>query len=247
MSSKRRVLPAGPRLAAKLAAERLERRQVVLRRAAWTAAVLLPVLLLGWIVLGSSLLAVRQVTVSGQSRLTQVQVLRAAAVADGTPLAQLDTAAVARRVRRLPQVAQVTVSRTWPHGLRVAVVERRPVVAVPQGRRVLLLDGQGVALGHAPRLPAGVLRLDVPDAAGSGPATTAALHVLDGLPAGLASRLHALRASSAEQVTLVLRGGREVLWGGAEEGAAKAAAVTALLAMPGTVFDVSAPGVVTRR
>ena len=220
---------------------------MVLRRAAWTAGVLLPVLLLGWVVLASSLFAVRQVTVTGQSRLTQAQVLRAAAVGDGTPLARIDTAAVAHRVRRLPQVAQATVSRTWPHGLHIVVLERRPVVAVPQARGVLLLDGQGVALGVAARLPARVLRLDVPDGTEAGPATKAALRVLDGLPAGLASRLHAVRATSAEQVTLLLRGGRQVLWGGDEDGPAKAAAVTALLAMHGTVFDVSAPGVVTRR
>jgi cell division protein FtsQ len=56
-----------------------------------------------------------------------------------------------------------------------------------------------------------------------------------------------VRAPSPEQVTLVLRDGRQVLWGGPVDGATKASAVLALIGMPGHVYDVSAPGVVTTR
>jgi cell division protein FtsQ len=219
----------------------------MLRRTAWSLAVVLPVLALGWVVFGSSLLAVQHVLVRGEGRLTEAQVVAAAGVADGTPLARVDTAAVARRVRALGAVASVTVSRGWPHALRITVVERQPVVAVPQGARVLLLDRDGVAVGTAPTAPKGVLRLDVSDPSRDDPTTAAALTVLRGLPRGLAAQLAALKAGSPEQVTLLLRGGRTVLWGGDRDGAAKAAAVLALLKMPGTVFDVSAPGVATRR
>ena len=78
-------------------------------------------------------------------------------------------------------------------------------------------------------------------------ATSAALRVLLGLPHALAGRLGELRAPTPEQVTLVLTDGRTVLWGGPVDGPTKASAVLALLHLPGTVFDVSAPGVATRR
>jgi hypothetical protein len=69
--------------------------------------------------------------------------------------------------------------------------------------------------------------------------------------AGLPKRLRALvvtvRASSVEQVGLVLRDGRRVVWGGVSDGPAKAAALTTLLRLKGHVYDVSSPAVVTRR
>ncbi len=242
-----RVVSAAPRLAAKAQAQRRDRRSGMLRRTVWSLALVAPLLGLGWVVLGSSLLAVQHVLVSGEGRLTQAQVVAAAGVSDGTPLARVDTAAVARRIRALGPVASVTVSRGWPHALRISVVERQPVVAVPQGSRVLLLDRDGVSVGTAATAPKGVLRLDVSDPSHGNRTTAAALTVLRGLPRSLAAQLAALRAGSPEQVTLLLRGGRTVLWGGDRDGAAKAAAVLALLRMPGTVFDVSAPGVATRR
>jgi cell division protein FtsQ len=237
------VVSAAPRLAARAAAERRTRRQVWWRRVAIGLAVALPLALAGWLLLASSLFAVRDVQVVGESRLTARQVQDAAGIVRGTPLARVDTGAAAARVRRLPAVASVSVSRSWPHGVKVTVVERVPVVAVPHGASFQLLDPTGVQVQEVAAAPRGLYRLET----ASPEATTSALQVLRGLPRPLSSRLALLRASSPEQVTLVLRDGRQVLWGGAQDGAAKAAAALALLRMPGTVFDVSAPGVVTRR
>jgi cell division protein FtsQ len=247
MSRTRRVVPAGPRLAAKQKAQRRDRRHVVVRRSVWAVGAAAPLVLLGWIVLASSLLAVTTVKVTGEHRLTAAQIKEAARVAAGTPLARIDTKAVAKRIRALGPVADVTVSRAWPHTLTVSVVERQPVVAVPQGRSAVLLDSGGVALGTVTKIPKGVFKLEVSSPGPSDDTTRAALTVLRGLPKPLVAQLYSMRAASPEQVTLLLRGGRTVLWGGDESGPEKASALAALLKMPGTVFDVSAPGVVTRR
>lgn len=247
MSRPPRVVSAGPRLAAKAKARRRDRRAVLLRRAGWGLGAVLPLLLLGWVVLASSLLAVQKVVVTGETRLTAAQVVQAAQVADGTPLAKVDTGAVARRIRALGPVAEVSVTRGWPHSLRVKVVERVPVVAVPVGGSVRLVDDDAVAIGTVARIPKGVFRLDLAGATDEMATTRAALGVLRTLPKGLRAQVFSVRASSPEQVSLLMRGGRQVLWGGDEDGPAKAAAVIALLKLPGTVFDVSAPGVVTRR
>ncbi|MGB8649269.1 MAG: FtsQ-type POTRA domain-containing protein, partial [Mycobacteriales bacterium] len=215
------------------------------RRTGWVAAGVLPLLLLAWLLGSSSLLAVRQVVVSGEHRLTAEQIEAAADVAPGTPLARVDTAAVARRVRALGPVASVAVTRGWPHALRIKVTERVPVAALTQRRGFLLLDGGGAVIAPVATLPRGTYRLEAP--APDAPATQAALTVLRQLPRALRAQLVAVRAATPEQVTLVLRDGRTVLWGGVDDSPAKAAAVLALMKMPGTVFDVSAPGVVTRR
>ncbi len=242
-----RVVSAGPRLAAKAQAGRRDRRRGLLRRASWLLAVLVPLLLLGWVLLGSSLLAVQKVVVTGEHRLTAAQVEAVADVRTGTPLARLDAAGIARRVRTLGAVDRVTVSRAWPHTVKVTVVERVPFVAVPRTHGVLLLDDEGYPLATVATIPRGVVRLEVTDPTRGDATTEAALSVLRELPKTLRGALGSVRASSPEQVTLLLSGGRQVLWGGASEGPAKAAAALALLRMPGTVFDVSAPRVVTRR
>lgn len=207
--------------------------------------VLAPLVLLVWLVAGSSLLAVRHVVVTGEGRATAAQVQAAAAVPLGTPLARVDTASVAARVRRLPSVASAHVTRHWPHVLRIQVVERLPVAGMVDGSRFVLLDATGAVVGPASVLPRGLLLIRVPSP--SDPATPAALQVLRELPATLRGQLSVVAAPTPEQVELVLRDGRRVVFGSPADGARKAAATVALLRLPGRVFDVSSPGVVTRR
>ena len=241
------VAAAGPKLAARASAARHQRRVTVVRRSGLALLGVGLLALLAWVLLGSSLLAVRQVSVTGESRLTGPQILAAAGIATGTPLARLDTDAVGSRVRQLPPVADVSVTRDWPHGVRLRIVERQPVAGVRQGRAVTLLDRGGVALASTASLPSGVVALLVDRPGPQDPSTRAALAVLQALPAGLRAQLGSLSASSPEQVELLLVDGRIVVWGGAGGAAQKVPAALVLLGLPGRVFDVSAPGVVTRR
>lgn len=241
----RPVAVAGPRLAAKKAAERRDRRATQLRRTAWVAAAVGPLALLGWLVLGSSLLAVRTVAVTGVHRLSVAQVLAAADVPPGRPLARLDTGSVARRVGSLDPVLHVTVTRAWPHGLRVSVIERIPVVAVPRGGQLELLDGSGHDVARV--RTSGLLDLAVAHPSPTDPSTRAALTVLRALPSAVRRQVRSLAAPSPEQVELVLSGRRRVVWGGVSGSTAKVAELVVLLRLPGHIYDVSAPGVVTRR
>lgn len=241
----RPVAVAAPRLAAKRDADRRERRAARLRRTAWTAAVVAPLLLLGWIVLRSPVLAVRTVTVTGTHRLTTAQVLAAARVPVGQPLARVDTGAVARRVGALDPVLHVDVVRDWPHVLHLTVVERTPVVAVPRAGQLELLDATGHDVARAPT--SGLLRLAVAHPSPTDASTRAALTVLRSLPTAVRREVVSLAATSPEQVELVLTRGRRVVWGGVSDSAVKSRELAVLLRLPGRIYDVSAPGVVTRR
>ena len=240
----RRVVPATPRLEERARALRSARRRRVLRRTGNGLAVLLPLLAVAWVVLASTWLGVDRVSVTGLTRLQSAQVVEAAAVEPGTPLARIDTGAIEDRVAELAPVASVAVRRTWPGTLTVAVTERTPAVGVLKDGGFLLLDASGVPFATERALPEGVVRLQVNAPGSQDPATAAALEVHAGLPEALRTRVRILRAASPSAVVLLLNDGRQVVWGRPGGTATKAAAALALLSKPGSVYDVSAGDVV---
>jgi cell division protein FtsQ len=239
-----RVVPAGPRLEERAKAERSARRGRVLRGTGNALAVLLPLVALAWLLLASTWLGVDRVEVTGTTRLKPAQVVQAAAVAAGTPLARVDTGAVEDRVARLAPVAEVAVRRTWPGTLTVEVTERTPVGGVLQDGRFTLIDAGGVAFASEAALPKGVVRLQVNQPGPTDPSTRACLEVYAALPEALRSRVRIVRAVSPSGVSLRLSDGRQVIWGRPGDTATKATAALALLTKPGTVYDVSAGDVV---
>lgn len=192
---------------------------------------------LGW----SQLLGVRQVEVVGEHRATQGLIVLTAEIEKGTPLARVDTGAVAARVRSLPVVESATVRRVWPHTLRVTVVERRPVAVVRDGDGLRLIDRYGVDFAEAQSQPPGLPLLDL-DLTTAGPAeVTAAAAVVDVLPSPLRRRVVALEAHSPDDVRLRLRSGAVVWWGDDSQGEQKAAVLQALLKHRAERYDVRAP------
>jgi cell division protein FtsQ len=213
------------------------------------AALVVTVVGLGWVALHSPLFAVRTVTVEGTSRLSTGQVLAVARVNRGGSLFSLDPAAVERRVAHLPAVAHVEVSRRWPHGVAIRIVERTAVGAVTSAGDVVLLDANGVAFDHAQVAPPGLVAVQL-GAAVPGPGDSdarAAMHVLGSLPIGVRRRVMTVHAPSPLEVSLDLRDGRSVVWGSAAQSATKAAVLRTLLHRPAQVYDVSTPSIVVTR
>jgi cell division protein FtsQ len=201
-----------------------------------------------WVVGYTGMLGVRTVEVAGVGRVLSADEVRAAAaVPAGQPLARLDTGAVADRVRSLAGVARVAVSRSWPGTVRIVVIERRGVAVVRRDGTGWLIDGSGVVFQRHPPGRRTLPLLDVPAVSPEDPATRAALAALTALTAQVAKQVTVVRAPTPESVTLALTRNRTVLWGGAEQPAAKAAVLAALLRRPGTRYDVSTPSVVTVR
>lgn len=195
-----------------------------------------------WVLAFSSLVTVRTVEVVGQQQVTREQVVEAAALGDDVPLLRVDTDAVADRVGALDAVAVVTVSRVWPHTLRITVTERRPlgVIRTADGYGVLGTDGvvfRSVP-GPLPHLPF----LDqVEGDAARDPSAQAALDVVVGLPRELSRRVESVRATAPDRVQLTLRGGATVEWGTADGTGRKAAVLLLLLPRHAQRYDVSAP------
>lgn len=238
------VLPVTPRLEERARTQRVQRRGRLLRRVRNALSVLLPLAALAWVVLASGWLGVDRVQVSGVGRLTPSQVVAAAGVQPGTPLARVDTGDVQERIAELAPVAEVTVRRNWPGTLSVTVTEREPAAGVLADGAFTLVDAAGVPFATEPKLPPGVVRLQVHDPRPEDPATRAALEVHAALPAALRERVRIVRAASPSGVILLLDDGRQIVWGRPGGTSTKAAAAQALLSKPGSVYDVSAEDVV---
>ena len=226
------------------------RRWLRVRPLAVVAGVLALAVVAGWVVLASPVLVVRtvqvEVSTSGADRLDPAVIRRLAAVPLGRPLARLDTAAVGARVRQLPGVASVTVSRSWPSTVVVSVTARTPVAALRSGDGYALVDGAAVPFQQVRTVPAG-LPLVQAGSAGGAAALRAAIGVVVALPAALRATVSRVAAPTAEDVTLTLRSGRTVVWGGVARSTRKAVVLAALLKYPAKVYDVSAPDAPTTR
>ena len=201
-----------------------------------------------WIVYGTALLGVRDVRVVGADLLTPAQVEQAAAVPLRRPLARVDLDEVRARVQGLAPVDRAVVSRSWPGTIKVEVVERTPIAAVPVNRgQWTLIDRSGVAFRSVDKVPAG---LPLAQLATPGPAdlnTRSALTVLAALTDDLREQLVGISVKAPAQIKLVLRNNRTVVWGDDSKNADKAQVATALLRRKGDTIDVSAPTVVTIR
>lgn len=228
------------------ARRRFARRQWARRWLTWRPVLLVVGLLgvvagAGWLVFFSSTLAVRGVQVEGTAVLAEREVQRAAAVPTGEPLARVDLGAVAERVRNLPPVLEVDVSRAWPDRVRIDVVEREAVAVVDRAGVLRGVDDRGVMFRRyavrPPQMP--LLRI----AAGTGAdALAEAARVVELLPAGISARVEYVAVSTVDTISLRLRSGQTVQWGSAQASAEKAEVLAVLLEQKASAYDVSVPG-----
>ncbi|GAA2569000.1 cell division protein FtsQ/DivIB [Pseudonocardia hydrocarbonoxydans] len=194
------------------------------------------------------LLDVEGVEITGTLDVPQADVLAAAAVVPGGPLAAVDTAGIAARVAQLPGIGSVEVGRGWPHTVTIAITERTAVAVAGTPQGPMPVDATGVVYPApvAPGLPQLTFGAVGPD----DPSTRAALDVLAALPPELRAQVGTVDVTvggGIPQVALGLTEDRRVRWGPAEESARKAAVLAALLTQPGRVYDVTSPALPTVR
>ncbi|MGN0038211.1 MAG: cell division protein FtsQ/DivIB [Coriobacteriales bacterium] len=229
------------------AAERAERAararrrylSYVLKIAAVIAAVLL--LVFGSIfVYRSNLLAVQTVTVTGVEHLTDQEVTQLAAVPDDSTLLRLDAAGICSRLEEHPWVQQATISRQFPHTIKIHVTERTPSAAVKiSSKSIWVVSTDGAWLSAATEedwksyrrivdvdtnMAAPVAGSDVTDEG-----ILNALAVFDQVSPELAEMIKSISAESAVKTSLTLKGGVEVAFGMAEDMELKEADIWALL------------------
>lgn len=235
---------------------RQRRTEVVRRRGRRRLRVLVTALsvvtagVLALVVLHSSLLSARRVTVVGAVHTPAAAVIAAAGLAGHPPLVDVGPGA-ASGVEQLPWVRRATVDVQWPDAVRITVVERTAVAAVPAGSGWALLDRTGRVLADAASPPAGVPQLAGSAGAAGPPGTTvagdgAALRVAATLPKAFAAQVTQVDQLAGGQVDLHLTSPLTVHLGTVSQLHQKYEDVAAILSgaslKSGEVIDVSVPG-----
>lgn len=225
---------------------RFARRQWARRWLAWkpvVAVLLFLALVVGafWAVFFSSWLAVQGVEVDGASTLSAAEVRSAADVTVGEPLARVDLDQIRARVEALATVRSADVTREWPDHVLVSVEERVAVAVVSIGGRIRGMDTDGVVFRDYAKAPAGLPQVRTSTDTRSD-ALQEAARVIGALPVEVSRLVDHVAVQTVDQISLVLRDGRTVVWGSADESGLKAKVLAVLLRQRAQTYDVSVPG-----
>ena len=237
--------------------DRFTARRLDLRRHRWlriTVAVLVVVAALAvvWLIWFSSVLSARTVQVEGLTSMKAGQVDEAAEVPLDVPLARVDLTAIEARVKQLPRVEEVDVSRSWPHTVTIDVTERTAVVWTSVDGEFRGVDRFGVAFREYDSRPEKLVEATVETAdPEQRTATLAAMaRVADQIrrddPA-LARAMRGISGSSKDSVRLRLTKGRTVPRGSTAQPQRKLEVLDTLLGISASEYDVSAPDQPTTR
>jgi len=195
--------------------------------------------------LATPVIGVKTVAVHGGDPTMRSEVARALPVRTGDPMARVDVNAAAADVSAaVPTLKAVTVTRKWPGTVDVRIIARVAVVGYDDARAGMwrLVDEQGVVVGSAASLPAGITRVDAPK---SPALVTDAAEVVAALPAGVRSSITSVRVPSRDSITLITKKRQTIVWGSPDDTPRKAHVLTALLGQKARVYDVSAPDLPT--
>lgn len=236
------------RFAARAADLRRRRR----RRIAIGTLSLVVVLALVWVVMFSSMLAVRRVAVDGETTLKESQIRRAADVRIGQPLARIDTGAIEARVGAMERIQEVTVSRSWLHTVKVTVIERTPVAWISVGGVIRGLDRYGIDFRTYGKAPKRLLEVEV---TATEPrqrqqtleAVASVIQVIEDEDPALRKQIQSISAATKDSIELDLTKGRTVVWGSRGDSKHKLVVLDPLLSLDAARYDVSAPDQPTTR
>ncbi|AWB91994.1 cell division protein FtsQ/DivIB [Aeromicrobium chenweiae] len=231
-------------------ARRDRRRRIKRIAIAVLAAAVVGVLV--WVVWFSSLLAVRDVRVDGQTTYRAAKILSAADVPVGRPLARVDLTAIQSRVAGLERIESVEVSRSWPRTISIDVVERKAVIWARVSGAIRGIDKEGIDFRSYRSEPDALVEatISVTDPAQRLETTRSVASVVDLVTReepSLRSELQSVSASSKDSIELDLTKGRTVVWGSDAKGARKLEVLRSLLGIEAARYDVSAPDQPTTR
>jgi cell division protein FtsQ len=197
---------------------------------------------------GSSLSAVRDVRVTGLSGPEAGQIRDALqTAARGMSTLDVKHGALHTAVAAYPEVKSVTASASFPHSMTIHVAEQNPVAVVVAGTRRTVVSGNGTLLPHVSAttsLPTVALQVAPAGTRLSG-LPGREVGVLAAAPSALLARIASASDDPTHGLTVTLRNGPALYFGGAHRLAAKWSSVVAVLATPSSAgagyIDVTDP------
>ena len=195
----------------------------------------------------SPILALRTITIDGTSRLDPAALHAAVDDQLGTPLALIDFDRITKALSAFPLIRSYVTETVPPDTLLIHVVERQPIGQLLVAGQYKLVDPAGVSVQDSVQRVPGVPLIDIGTNDATSQPFASVVEVLLALPPALLAQVDSISATTQDDVSLVLAGvGQQVRWGSADQSAAKAKLLAALIAVTDPAqageFDVSAPG-----
>lgn len=184
----------------------------------------------------SGLVAVKEVEVTGLTGRDADRVRTALdGAARGMTTLHVDRDALEAAAAPFPVVRAIEVETDFPSGLRVTVIEQRPVAVLVSGERRIPVAGDGSVLSGLPTegsLPEIHTAVAIPAAQLEPGATRDAARVAGGAPGVLVTRLDQVEREESRGLVVSVEDGPELIFGTAERLTAKWAAAVRVLADP---------------
>lgn len=112
--------------------------------------IVLVLLVVLFFLINSSLFNVSQITVEGNSRFTQQEIIDASGIDYNTNILHVDEYAAKDNIEKNAYIVVEDIKRTFPSGVKIIVRERTPVAQIGTINGYYVIDKEGIALGLNP-------------------------------------------------------------------------------------------------
>lgn len=153
-------------------------------------------------------LSIDEVTITGQSETSEVDVLKRLEIGPYRSLVAFDAEAAKARVELLPWVEQATLKKLYPHGLEVTISERVPFAVWQHDGKLSLVDEAGKVITD--RIEDRYASLPLVVGASAGERAGEFTNLIGAFP-DIAEHVHAGVLVSGRRWTVVLDNGIELL------------------------------------
>lgn len=161
----------------------------------------------------SSVFEVREIRVSGNSAVPRERLVSVSGINPGENIFKLDLKASAEKLKTIPAIKSVEMSRKLPTAVEIKVSERRPVALLPVEAGFIQVDEEGIYLQKgdiaANQLPVVTgVKFSLPEPGGRVKSDTldAVLEVVKGIPQGLLPVLSEVNMDGDQAVAYTMDG-----------------------------------------
>lgn len=103
-------------------------------------------LMAGYVLLQSPIFSITKITVQGNNNMTAGEIVRVSGIVTGMNIFKADLQTASTKVKALPMVKEVNITRDFPDTISIDVIEREPVVLVVVDEHFVELDAEGYFL-----------------------------------------------------------------------------------------------------
>jgi cell division protein FtsQ len=186
----------------------------------------------------SNWLLIKNVSIAGNSRISEEQIRNQAQIQLDTPLIDLNSEEIITALLEINSVKEVEVRKGWPDSVVIVVREREPIALTDLSDGRYLVDETGKAFHRAG--PDDVYRFVF---APNEPARGLAARVAASMPDYLTGEILRIESFNGRSATIILNNGRRIIWGDEFKSQDKAAVLRVLLRTDQGDVDVSTPEV----